>query len=100
MEMDMVDNKSLSTTKRRILENKNVLMQLLAMRRKELKLNQSKLAHAAQSSQKQISCYEKNLQVPSIIKFFEICDVLELNITITRREDHALLYDLSREGEK
>lgn len=91
------EKRSLDYTTRRIIEKKNAMMRLLAMRRKELKLNQSHLARAAKSSQKQISCYEKNIQIPSIVKFLEICDVLELNITITRREDQGLLCDIGKE---
>lgn len=91
MNLEMVN-----CTSRRINHQKMTLMHLLARRRKDLRLNQSKLAEAASSSQKQISCYEKNIQVPSILKFLEICDVLELNVVITKRENKEPLIDIGR----
>jgi DNA-binding XRE family transcriptional regulator len=88
-----------------ILENdltavteKKYLMALLKSRRKEIGLTQTELANITKSSQKQISCYEANIQVPTVGKFLEVCKALELEIIVKRKEQQVLRE--KKKGEK
>lgn len=74
-----------------IVEQKESLMKFIKGRRIEMCMTQIELAESTKSSQKQISCYEKNLQVPSILRLISICKALDLEIIINKKENQELL---------
>ncbi|MBN2795810.1 MAG: helix-turn-helix transcriptional regulator [Clostridia bacterium] len=74
-----------------VVSGKKSLMELLRCRRKELGLTQIELASKTQSSQKQISCYESNVQVPTVGKFLSVCEALDLEVVLKRKEEEKII---------
>lgn len=68
------------------------LMKTMKKRRIEVELNQTELAKATSSSQKQISCYEHNIQVPTVGKFIAMCEALGLEVVLRTIEDKKEIF--------
>jgi len=74
---------------------KKALMQSLVNRRCELRFNQTILAKKANTSQKQISHYEQNIQNPSIEKIIELCQALDLELSIKTKDEQRVVFHSS-----
>lgn len=70
------------------------LMYSLRSRRKQLKMTQTDLAGMSGSSQKQISCYERQEQIPSVMKLLSLAKALKLEIVIRKKENKEVLYQI------
>ena len=68
------------------------LTEVLADRRIDLEISQVELASKIDSSQKQISRYERNEQAPSIGKLIEWCLELDVDLVLTNKTDNNILF--------
>lgn len=71
---------------------KKKLMETMKQRRIDENLNQTELAKATSSSQKQISCYEHSIQMPTIGKFIALCEALELEMVLRTKKENEELF--------
>ncbi|MCH4886332.1 helix-turn-helix transcriptional regulator [Acidaminobacter sp. JC074] len=68
------------------------LMQSLSQTRKEQNITQSQLAKALRTTQKQISKYETLEQSPSITKLMALCNEIDIEIILRKRDSDKIIF--------
>lgn len=74
------------------IEQQRTITDLLASRRKKLKINQNDIAQAIDVSRNQVIRYENHKQEPTLTKFLNLLDNLGLEISIKERDSNKELY--------
>lgn len=68
------------------------LIDSIVLTRKHKKMTQNDLAQILETKAQQISKYERAEQIPSLSVLLKLCDALNLELSLTSKEDQTIVF--------
>ena len=68
------------------------LLDAIVRARKSNKITQKELADNLRTKPQQLSKYERGQQAPSLSVLLKLCDALNLELTLTTKETHTIIF--------